>query len=145
MQLQKLFDRMRRLGKSQPVVGMNHRDFFALHMLCSHADSGGMRMGELARLLDVPLPTLSKSIQSLEERGYVERRTDPADRRNTLASATPEGIALEKKANDNAEYCMKELFSRFGEQETEEFVRLCTRLVDLAEEQMKEGKEREKC
>jgi DNA-binding MarR family transcriptional regulator len=48
-------------------------------------------MSELARHLGVSVPTVSKSIDVLAERGWVERWVDPSNRRQTIARLTPEG------------------------------------------------------
>ena len=48
-------------------------------------------MSELARHLGVSVPTVSKSIDVLADRGWVERWVDPSDRRQTIARLTPEG------------------------------------------------------
>src|SRR5262245_46497651 len=45
-------------------------------------------MSELARHLGVSVPTVSKSIDVLVERGWVERWVDPSDRRQTIARLT---------------------------------------------------------
>ena len=48
-------------------------------------------MSELARHLGVSVPTVSKSIDVLADRGWVERWVDPSNRRQTIARLTPEG------------------------------------------------------
>jgi DNA-binding MarR family transcriptional regulator len=48
-------------------------------------------MSELARHLGVSLPTVSRSIDVLADRGWVERWIDPSNRRQTIARLTPEG------------------------------------------------------
>ena len=48
-------------------------------------------MSELARHLGISVPTMSKSIDVLEERNWVERWVDPSDRRQTIVRLTAEG------------------------------------------------------
>ena len=48
-------------------------------------------MSELARHLGVSVPTVSRSINVLVDRGWVERWDDPGDRRQTIVRLTPEG------------------------------------------------------
>lgn len=48
-------------------------------------------MSELARYRGISVPTVSKSIDVLEQRGWVERWVDPADRRHTLVRLTRDG------------------------------------------------------
>lgn len=54
---------------------------FALHSILSGADSAS----ELARRMSVTRQAAAKTIATLEERGYVERRSDPADGRMDAA------------------------------------------------------------
>jgi DNA-binding MarR family transcriptional regulator len=48
-------------------------------------------MSELARYKGVGLPTISKSVDMLVRRGWVERWIDTSDRRQTLVRLTPAG------------------------------------------------------
>jgi DNA-binding MarR family transcriptional regulator len=48
-------------------------------------------MSDLARHLTVSLPTVSKSVDTLVRRGWVERWADAADRRHTMVRLTPKG------------------------------------------------------
>ncbi|HEY1305107.1 MAG TPA: MarR family winged helix-turn-helix transcriptional regulator [Vicinamibacterales bacterium] len=48
-------------------------------------------MSELARHMGVSLPTVSKSVDVLVDRGWVERWVDPTDRRQTIVRLTAEG------------------------------------------------------
>src|SRR5512147_998381 len=48
-------------------------------------------MSALARHLSVSLPTVSKSVDMLVRRGWLERWVDKYDRRQTMVRLTPEG------------------------------------------------------
>ena len=56
----------------------------------------GLRQSDLAERLDVATVTTSKLIDRLEERGYVERRPDPDDRRSNRVHALPPAKAIVK-------------------------------------------------
>ncbi len=53
--------------------------------------AGPCTMSELARFQAVSLPTISKSMDMLVRRGWVERWIDKQDRRQTMARLTPSG------------------------------------------------------
>jgi len=53
--------------------------------------AGPCTMSELARHQAVSLPTVSKSVDTLVRRGWVERWIDRSDRRQTLVRLTPQG------------------------------------------------------
>ena len=58
-------------------------------------------MSELARHKGVGLPTMSKSIEMLVRKGWVERWIDKTDRRQTLVRLTPDGrrVLTESRAH----------------------------------------------
>jgi len=60
----------------------------ALGMLMRH---GVMRLNELSDHLHIAPRTATEVVDELEERGLVERRRDPNDRRATLVAVTGEG------------------------------------------------------
>jgi len=59
-----------------------------------HVGRAPCTMSELARYKGVGLPTISKSVDMLARRGWVERWIDKADRRQTLVRLTPSGRRL---------------------------------------------------
>lgn len=59
--------------------------------------TGGTRIGEIARRLGSGLPATGRLVHRLEHRGLVTSRTDPADRRATLVSLSPEGDAVRSR------------------------------------------------
>ena len=135
LRLHQLFDRMGRIHETRPVPELTRREFITLQVLRYNSPEGSIRMGDLARLLEVPLPALSKTMQSLETRGFVRREIDPTDRRFTLASVTPDGLALAQKAQEKSDRNTRAVFDALGEEDSAAFFRITTRLVELAEEQ----------
>jgi len=56
-----------------------------------HASGDSLRVTDLAELLGVDTPTVTRKIQQLEREGLVARRADPDDRRATRINLTPAG------------------------------------------------------
>lgn len=79
--------------------------------------AGSLRMSELAARLGVSLSTTSGQVERLVEHGLLDRRDDPADRRQVLVTVTGEGEAL---------------LGRFRELNNEQLVRLLARIEDDA-------------
>lgn len=52
---------------------------------------GDLRLGELSRRLGITASTLTRNLARLEERGLMERITDPLDGRAQRVALTPEG------------------------------------------------------
>jgi DNA-binding MarR family transcriptional regulator len=76
-------------------------------------------MSELARHKAVSLPTMSKSIDMLERRRWVERVVDEADRRQTLVRLTVEGRTVLAECRRQAEAAVERTLSRLSEGDRE--------------------------
>lgn len=70
------------------AAGMKTRDYFVLSSLAGAPD---LSQQDLSRLLSLDPTTVVAVIDDLEDRGYVERRRNPADRRRYLLPLTPAG------------------------------------------------------
>ena len=58
----------------------------------------GLPMGEIAESLYCDASYVTDMVDRLEERGLIERRPDPADRRVRLLALTPAGARLRERA-----------------------------------------------
>jgi DNA-binding MarR family transcriptional regulator len=56
-----------------------------------HIDAGGSRLTDLAERAQITKQSMGYLIDYLEQRGYLERRPDPTDRRAALISLTDRG------------------------------------------------------
>jgi DNA-binding MarR family transcriptional regulator len=89
VQLGRLIRTLRQEGEGAPV---GPGAVSAMFTLGRHPD--GMRLGALAQLEGVTAPSLTRIVNALEDRGYVERVPDPSDGRAQLAVLTDRGTAL---------------------------------------------------
>ena len=137
LRLRQLLTRLRRTEDVREKPRLGPKDFFTLHLIrhLSPPERPGVQMSALARELEISLPALSKTVQSLEERGYVLRVPDPRSRRNTLVQLTQKGVELELEEDRRSAEFAQRVFSRMGRKDVEEFYRICTRLVEIAEEE----------
>ncbi|MFB4351336.1 MarR family winged helix-turn-helix transcriptional regulator [Microbacterium sp. CR_7] len=76
-------------------TGLNHAHYAILVTL---AGGDAVTMTELARIAGLSRSRLSHALDSLEERGWVERTSCGKDRRTLSASLTPEGRELLRSA-----------------------------------------------
>ena len=79
-------------GQLQRDAGMSHFDYGILVRL-SEAPEQRLQMSVLASLTNGSLSRLSHAVRKLEERGWVARSLNPADRRLTEATLTTAGRA----------------------------------------------------
>jgi DNA-binding MarR family transcriptional regulator len=56
-----------------------------------HIEAGGSRLTDLAERAQITKQSMGYLVDYLEQRGYLERRPDPSDRRATLISLTERG------------------------------------------------------
>lgn len=97
----------------------------ALRVLSHH---GHARPGELARQLRVTPRSVTDVVDTLEERGLVIRRPDPADRRATALSLTMEGERLVEEIDAARRTDAEAYFARLAERDREALRRI---LADL--------------
>ena len=83
----------------------------------SPVDSAGLRVTDLARQLSVTPATASSVLDRLVERGLVERRDDPQDRRQHRCLLTGDGEQLVASLADSARIQTAALLSVLAEDE----------------------------
>jgi DNA-binding MarR family transcriptional regulator len=83
--------RLARLLRRQGDTGLTPSQLSALTSIERH---GPLTLGSLADHERVAPPSITKVVAKLEERGFVARRADAADRRVAHVSCTPAGGAL---------------------------------------------------
>jgi DNA-binding MarR family transcriptional regulator len=77
-------DMFRVLGE----VGLSFTQMKALFVLSEHENAS---VGDLAAKLAMSLPAMSRSVEGLVRRGYVERHDCPTDRRSKRLALLPQG------------------------------------------------------
>jgi len=87
-----------------------------LHLL-GLLSEGEHSLGQLADVFSVSPPTMSKTISTLEARGWVRRRRSEADRRMVLAHLSPEGRAVLSEARTYAVSRLSEVLDGLDEDE----------------------------
>jgi len=83
--------RLARLLRRQSDAGLTPSQLSALTSVERH---GPLTLGDLAEHERVAPPSITKVVAKLEQRGFVARRPDAADRRVVHVSCTPAGGAL---------------------------------------------------
>lgn len=71
-----------------------------------------LRMSELAARLGISMSTASGAVERLVDVGLIERRADPADRRQVIVAATPAGIDVLQRMRELNTRQMRALLER---------------------------------
>jgi DNA-binding MarR family transcriptional regulator len=72
----------------------------ALAALARYPD--GVRQGDLAELMNMSAPSMTRLVEILQDAGWVERRRDPADQRCLLLVLSPVGRKTIETLRDEA-------------------------------------------
>lgn len=102
-----------------------------LFFVMSH---GATRMGRLAQVLDVTMPTVTGMVERMVQRGLVERDSDPNDRRVVLVVATDQGREELEQLIGVRAHVMRKMFARMTQEELEQLRETWETIERAAEE-----------
>ncbi|MFI7388302.1 MarR family winged helix-turn-helix transcriptional regulator [Streptomyces sp. NPDC049813] len=91
---------------------------------------GDMRMSRLAELLAVDMSVASRHVAHTADRGWIERRPDPADKRSRILTLTAEGHERMEDLNVRTTELLAERLSDWSDDEVNQLIALMTRLRD---------------
>ncbi|WP_349108398.1 MarR family transcriptional regulator [Collinsella sp. CLA-AA-H302] len=86
---------------------------------------------EIAKKLKFSRARMSHILESLESKGYIQRRTDQNDRRRVLVSITEEGRDFAAKKNAESVASLSKQLSALGEHDAQELVRILNKAYSL--------------
>ncbi len=136
-----LVEMLARLKESPPGGrAVSLADFELLHTVSMALvrQAEPVTMGELSRLLDVPLSTATRIVDWLVQSGFAERLDDPQDRRVVRVGLTSKGRQTYQSSNDYFHLRLNTWLQKFTPEECRTLVRLLSRLVDAMEDDSKE-------
>lgn len=134
------FIRFQKLKINTIIEEISISDFHILGALHCYEEqeneTGGMKVSELARMMRVSSPSMSRTLNHLEKDGYVCRYEVSNDRRSTYVKLTEEG----RKTADRVEQTMKEywkaVLARVGEDKVDQLSEVLGELYEAAEEEI---------
>ncbi len=95
-----------------------------------------MPVSDLSALLQITPAAVTQMVNPLEEKGFLERRIDPGDRRVVLVSLTGKGQQTAQAFLASAQEQLLGVLNYLGEQESQEFLRLLGRAIEYLSSQM---------
>jgi DNA-binding MarR family transcriptional regulator len=119
-----------------PVPDLTHGEIMVLSSIRKHGEAtpDGIRVSDISTMLRVASPTITQQINSLEARGYVERRMDTEDRRAVRVLLTEKGEAAVKIAWDSFMDSFNGLAEYLGEEDSDELSRLLAKVFQYFKE-----------
>lgn len=100
-------------------VGLNATDLRCLDFI---GREGPLTPGRLAELTSLTTGAITGIVDKLEQRGFVERRPDPHDRRRVIVSARPDAPAGVGPLFASLAEAMEQLCSRYSAEDLETIV-----------------------
>lgn len=83
---------------------------------------------QIVQDLDVTPPCVATSVKRLVKKGYLEKKTDEKDQRNTQITITEEGYRKSQACRKNFDVFDEEVFACLTQQEKETLLELLTKL-----------------
>ena len=115
-------------------AGISHV-YYQLLAVLSAAPRDELRMSGLASTTGISASRLSHAVTSLEQRGWVERRPCPQDRRGQVARLTASGRrALAAAAPGHVAEVRRRVFDQLSEQQVRQLAQISTQLVRALED-----------
>jgi DNA-binding MarR family transcriptional regulator len=99
------------------VTMLQLKTLLILSSAAGSKDPGGMRVSDLARWLEVSAATASTLLDRLVDRGLIERREDPLDRRQHRCRASSAGQELVRRFYEGTQAQSRELLDVLSDDE----------------------------
>lgn len=88
--------------------------------------------------LAVTKASVSQMLSSLEKRGLLVRKIDPANRRNLIVTLTSEGIERLRQKEFQVERRLRELLAELGETDARQFITLINKMNTILSKKREE-------
>ncbi|MGO8863601.1 MAG: MarR family winged helix-turn-helix transcriptional regulator [Acidimicrobiales bacterium] len=102
-----------------------------LFKLSAHGDS--LRVTDLAEILGVDSPTVTRKVQQLERDGLVVRQTDPDDRRASRIRLTPAGRRTTERVRQARRAWLEQLLQEWDDDDLSTLADLLCRFAESLE------------
>lgn len=128
--------RLRQVLHGEHIQRMSRSEFHILHQLVDErVGQEMMKVSDLSKSLCVSPPAVSRTIKTLEAKGWIQRVEANADRRNTYIEATDIGRESFKQMVAQFEGFMTAGLSQIPQEELKQFIEIGDRLVDVLVQQ----------
>lgn len=104
-----------------------------------HIPASGIRLTELAARANMTKQAMAELVAEIERRGYLQRTTDPADRRARIIEFTDQGWATVNLALSALGELEAEIAGRLGEPAVQQLRSTLLQILDRPAHAMKDG------
>ena len=136
--------RMKSVSKGLVFSGVTHKEFFMLEILSrfmeNNPDKKGVCVSELAARINTSMPHTSRLLKTMEEKNFINRIVDEADRRNTYVSVTDVGRLKRKCVKGEMDNYMNIVISRMGRENIDTLINLIGQMADIMKDEQDKKK-----
>ena len=112
------------------IRSMMHGEMFILDHLERTKETA--MPGELSSMMHGSSARTAIALRNLEQKGYINRDIDKADRRKIIVSLTEEGRRLAMEEREGVLSRMRAIVDELGESDVREFIRIVGRIVEVS-------------
>ena len=112
------------------IRSLMHGEMFILDYL--ERKNGTAIPGELSSMTRGSSARTAIALRNLEQKGYISRDVDKADRRKIIVSLTEEGRKLTLEERSAVMRRMSAVVEALGEGDAREFIRIVNRIVEIS-------------
>lgn len=120
----------RAAGTAAKVAGVNSTSYAILSELSL---DGWLTNGQIAERLGMSTGGVTPALDRLERSGFVERSPNPADRRSSVVSITPDGQGVLREASELLASELEGFIEELDERDRETILRFLVRANDAYE------------
>ena len=95
-------------------------------------------IADLQNYLFITKAAFSQMYKALEQKGYLTREVDRNNRRKLVVTLTPTGKEVLAAVDGKMQLLLSHVISRFGEEDTLQFINFINRFADITEEMKQE-------
>ena len=130
---------LRKLNISAMLPEINRGDFGILRMIdyCNRNCTGqGAKVSDIVRCIKLPAPAVSRSLGTLERKGFIVRSVDQSDRRNTYVELTEAGHETLKETEAIMNEFADAVFGQMGEENMRRLNAFLREFLEAAEKEI---------
>ena len=104
---------------------------------CPYSE-GSINISEIKSELHITKSAISQMMNSLEKKGFIERKIDTNDRRKIVVTLTQTGKDILEETKKSANNNLNKIISNLGDENTKQLINLLNQVSDISEE-LKKG------
>ena len=101
-----------------------------------HCGGQGVRVSDIVRCRKIPAPAVSRSLRTLEQKGYIIRSVDRQDRRNTYVELTEAGTKVFKETEAIMNDFADAVFGQMGDENMKKLNAILRKFLETAEKEI---------